>query len=206
MSNSILGWMFEKSTELVPYENKYYLSTEPLGALSIAQGSFVHRVRCSGEITKNNNYAVFSQCTTVSGGINVRETLHHFARLCALDVIHLWDAPRSIIHYLRTGEDNISKEDRQAAFWTMEKPWGLEKVAAIATMNAITYGCEYNVHNRAADASLHARYTVTGEANRDTLTAKHNRRLYRMLLTAIKNQDVSTGIVSIQTRNQDVST
>jgi hypothetical protein len=38
-----------------------------------------------------------------------------FARKCALDVIHLWNAPDIVIRYLETGDEEIREAAREAA-------------------------------------------------------------------------------------------
>jgi hypothetical protein len=46
------------------------------------------------------------------GCIEATSLLREFARKCALDVIHLWDAPAIVKEYLETG-----KEELRAAAW-----------------------------------------------------------------------------------------
>ena len=43
------------------------------------------------------------------------EQIRHFSRLCALDVIHLWNAPEVVWKYLETGDESLRQEVRDAA-------------------------------------------------------------------------------------------
>ena len=43
------------------------------------------------------------------------EPLRSFARQCALDVIHLWDAPAVVRQYLETGDESLRDAARYAA-------------------------------------------------------------------------------------------
>ena len=47
--------------------------------------------------------------------IDARGIFYSFARQCALDVIHLWDAPDVVRRYLETGDESIRAAARAAA-------------------------------------------------------------------------------------------
>ena len=49
-----------------------------------------------------------------------KDIMRLFARLCALDVIHLWDAPSLVRQYLETGDESLRKKAvaaSKAAAW-----------------------------------------------------------------------------------------
>ena len=61
------------------------------------------------------------------------DQIRHFSRLCALDVIHLWDAPEVVRRYLETGDESLRQEARDAAD---AEEVALAKVAARAAARA----------------------------------------------------------------------
>ena len=62
--------------------------------------------------------------------------MRKFARLCAQDVLHLWDAPEIVKRYLETGDENIRENARAAAntaAWAAAcAAWGAARDAAWA--------------------------------------------------------------------------
>src|SRR5690606_776707 len=90
----------------------------------------VWKVRLSGTIVPHgNDKHAASHRTYLAGGIDVSDTLREFARKCALDVIHLWDAPEIVVRYLKTGDETI----RDAA-WAAA--WAAARVAMDAARDA----------------------------------------------------------------------
>ena len=78
--------------ELVMCRSGLHASESIIDALNYAPGSIVCRVELSGEVIHDDDKSVASERTIlwrVRGGALLRD----FARKCALDVIHLWDAP-----------------------------------------------------------------------------------------------------------------
>jgi hypothetical protein len=89
-------------------------SIKPLDALLYAPGPFVWRVELGGEVLHGNDKLCGKERTYL-WGYDATDVLRHFARLCALDVIHLWDAPEAVEHYLRTGDETLC--DTAVAAW-----------------------------------------------------------------------------------------
>jgi hypothetical protein len=69
----------------------FHGSIKPLDALHYAPGNYISIRELSGEIIIGDDKVVASECVHIAG-FNGEEMLRKFARLCALDVIHLWDA------------------------------------------------------------------------------------------------------------------
>ena len=135
MSDTMLGWWFSEgmtlphgddrqiavgqthsvSGDIIPCQNGLHMSDKPLDALHYATGNLVWRVRGRGVGVRDKDKAAWSHRTYLAGGIDVSDTLYHFARLCALDVISLWDAPDVVRRYLRTGNTNLRAAARGAA-------------------------------------------------------------------------------------------
>ena len=91
-------------------------------ALQYAPGPILWRVSLSGKIV----HADDKSCATVRtyhARINATDIMREFARKCALDVIHLWNAPTIVREYLETG----NKELRAAA---SNAAWAAARAAA----------------------------------------------------------------------------
>ena len=83
-----------------------HASRSVMDALSYSPGPVVCRVDVGGTIIHGDDKLVAS-ARTVLWGYDATEVLRAFSRRCALDVIHLWDAPEVVVRYLRTGDESI---------------------------------------------------------------------------------------------------
>jgi hypothetical protein len=95
-------------------------SIDILDALMYAPGTIVWRVELSGMTEKGDDKIAAQKRTYVAGGIDISDTLYEFARMCALDVIHLWDAPAVAVEYLKTGNESLRAEALSAAWFAAE--------------------------------------------------------------------------------------
>jgi len=82
-----------------------------IDALAYAPGNMLHRTKHGGEILRGDDKLCSSE-RTIWWSIDATTILQSFARQCALDVIHLWDAPGVVRAYLETGNEKI-----RAAAW-----------------------------------------------------------------------------------------
>ena len=105
------GVTFEVDGPPVLCRHGLHDSILPLDALSYAPGPFVSRTMLGGEVVCGDDKRVATQRTHL-WCYDATEVLRRFARLCALDVLHLWDAPVIVVRYLRTGDESI-----RAAAW-----------------------------------------------------------------------------------------
>jgi len=111
-----LGRTHKVKGKISPCRNGLHASVKPLEALGYATGAIIWRVEMGGVIVPHGNDKLCaSERTYISGGIDASDTLRHFARLCALDVIDLWTAPEIVIRYLKTGDESIRGAARDAA-------------------------------------------------------------------------------------------
>lgn len=69
-------------------------------------GDTICRVYCSGEIIEHQDRLVCS-CRTIVARRCATAMLRDYARACALDVIHLWDAPKVVVRFLESGDHAI---------------------------------------------------------------------------------------------------
>jgi hypothetical protein len=106
-----VGEWLEHKGELVMCSSGLHASVHPYDALQYAPGSHLHRVELAGQIIKGDDKVVASRRKIIAT-IDAEPLLWEYARLCALDVIHLWDAPAVVKEYLETGN-----EDLRAAAW-----------------------------------------------------------------------------------------
>ena len=111
-----------KVGELETYDGKIELcasglhaSIDPMDALSYAPGTIIRRVECGGDVIKSDDKLVCTERMAL-WSYDATPILRHFARLCALDVIHLWEPPPIVVRYLRTGDESISAAASAAAW------------------------------------------------------------------------------------------
>jgi hypothetical protein len=125
--------------EIVPCRNGLHLSKLAIDALKYAPGPIVYKVRGSGEIVPHGVPVDKFACrrrTYLAGGVDCADVLHKFARMCALDVVHLWDAPQVVQDYLSTGDEDLRDEAwaaTRAATMRMGVVWGATRAAAWAS-------------------------------------------------------------------------
>ena len=83
-----------------------HASPTPLAALEFAGSSILYGVHLSGEIVHGDDKSTATERTYI-WRMDATHILRAFARRCALDVIHLWDAPEVTVRYLRTGDQSL---------------------------------------------------------------------------------------------------
>ena len=113
-----LGITHSLDGKIIPCYYGLHLSKCPIDALQYAQSSIIYKVIGSGIVVPHGNPVDKYACSKrkyVAGGVDISVTLRHFARLCALDVIHLWNPPEVVAEYLNTGNEKIRAAARAAA-------------------------------------------------------------------------------------------
>ena len=101
-------------------------STRIIDALSYAPSPIIYRVDITGDIDKEHDKIAGSNREYL-WGFDATDLLRRFSRICALDVIHLWDAPDIVIEYLKTGNEDIRAAARDAA---QDASWDAARDAA----------------------------------------------------------------------------
>ena len=148
-----------------------HASQRVIDALDYAPGPILYRVRLSGAIVHGDDKACATRRTYLAE-IDATEMLRAFARACALDVIHLWNAPEIVRRYLETGDETI-----RAAAWAAAWAAGAEAAATAAAW--------------AAWAAAGAAWAAAGDAAGDAWAAdadarsKQAARLERMARAAL---------------------
>ena len=156
--------------EIIPCVHGLHLSKRVFDALIYAPGPIIYKVKGYGIIVPHGNpvdkYAC-SERTYMSGGYDCTELLRLFARKCALDVIHLWDAPKIVKQYLKTGDESLRAAARaaaNAAAWADARAaaWAAAGAAARADARDAARDAAY----AAADAARAAAWDAAGAAAR----------------------------------------
>jgi hypothetical protein len=104
--------------------------------------SYVHadklalcRVTLGGEIVDGDGKSAATERTVIAmlDAEATDKLLRDFARWCALQVIHLWDAPDVVRRYLETGDESLRAAARDAA-WdaARDAAWDAARAAAWA--------------------------------------------------------------------------
>jgi len=91
-----------------------HASIRIIDALHYGNGPIICRVELDGKIIKDKDKIVAERMKCL-WYIDGTELLNKFARMCALDVIHLWDAPNIVIEYLQTGNESLRIEIKTTA-------------------------------------------------------------------------------------------
>ena len=127
--------------EIIPCKRGLHLSKRLLDALNYAPGPVIYKVRGSGIIVPHGDpvdkYACFER-TYLAGGVDISETLRAFARSCALEVVHLWNAPEIVIEYLKTGDRKLRAEAQAADWAAQDAAWAADWVVWTANWAAWT--------------------------------------------------------------------
>src|SRR3990167_4616806 len=160
----------------------------PLGALNAANGERVVRFPCR-VIGRDDQRDLRCVAGKPSLDYDATEVLQSFARKCALDVVHLWEAPPVVRRYLRTGDPKLRAAARDAAraaarataggaAW--DATWDAARAAARATAGGGAWDAARVVARDVAWAAAWATAgAAAGGAARAAAWARPSRRLVR---------------------------
>ena len=164
-----------------------HASQLPLDALQYAP---IHpvtwRVELVGDALRGKDKACAYKRRYIARVKDTDTVLRKFARLCALDVLHLWDAPDVVACYLKTGDESLG-----AATWdaTWAATWDAARDATrdatkAATWDATKAATKAATWAAAGDAVGDAAWDAAWAAAREM----QNKRLHRMLMQAAKGE------------------
>jgi hypothetical protein len=111
----VVGRWYEHDGPLVLCASGLHASVRAIDALQYATGPWASLVECAGEVVHGSDKLVCTRRRALWVR-DVTEELRLFARLCAIDVIHLWDAPQAVREYLETGDEALGAA-AGAAVW-----------------------------------------------------------------------------------------
>jgi hypothetical protein len=150
-------------------------------ALKYAPGHKLHRVLCEDIHTEHDDKFVCSKRTIVAT-IDAEKLLWDFARSCARDVLHLWDAPDVVAEYLETGNDDLRAAARDAAWAAVrdavrDAAWAAAWDAAWAAARDAAWAAAWAA---ARDAAWAAAWDAAWAAAWAAVEKKQRQRLTRM--------------------------
>ena len=148
--------------ELIMCQNGLHASKRVIDALTYAPGNTICRVKIDTNDYIEDRDKLVSRGRKILWRIDGEKVLCAFARWCALQVIHLWDASDIVIEFLTTGNENI----RNAA-------WEAARNAAC-----------YAARNAARDAAWDADRDAAWDAAWDAARAKQDAQLEKMIREA----------------------
>ena len=191
-----IGTTYKIKGKIVPGEHGLYLSPQILDAIEYASGPIIYRVEGTGTIVPVGDPIdkyVCSARTYIAGGFDASEILRKFARLCALDVTRLWEAPRVVICYLQTGDESLREEASSAA-----RKARMDAAGAAASYREMD-AAKYAAKDVAWDAAWAATRNVESAAAYDSAWAaatagareKQNARLTDMVSFKIQHDNLS---------------
>ena len=158
-------------------------------ALQNAPGCVLCRVHCGGRIMEYqaNDKLVCTE-RTITARIDATDLLQKYARLCASDVLHLWDAPKVVREYLKTGDESLRNAASAAARNAVQgaasdaawdAAWAAARAAAWAAARAAAGAA-------ALDAALDAAWAAARAAAWAVARAKQRARFDRMVSAAFE--------------------
>ena len=181
MEKKILAWHFSNAEGTLGYEDGrqikrgrtlsvkgdprlcnygLHASKSLYDALKYAPGPYLWRVELSGTIIEGNDKLVATKRKAL-WGFDATPLLKKFARLCALDVIHLWDAPDVVRKFLESGDEGL----RDAA-------WAAARAAARDAARDAAWDAARDAARAAAwDAARDAAWDAARDAARDAAWA-----------------------------------
>ena len=136
---------------IIPCLSGLHASEHPFDALQYAPGNLLHKVELIIDIQSHGDPAdkFVGRKRKILSTVNAESLFYEFSRWCALQVIHLWEAPQIVIDYLNTGDESIKDEARDEAW---DKTWAAARAAA----EAATLSVSWNVARASARAAVKA--------------------------------------------------
>ena len=136
-----IGETLKYNGPIVPCESGLHFSLEPFDALQHAPGPYLHLVRIDGEYLTHSNDKGVADNRTIIASLDVGELLGYFARMQALSMVHLWNAPDLVLDFLMTGDSSISTAAIAAA---RDAAWAAAWDAAWAAARAADWDAAWD--------------------------------------------------------------
>jgi len=135
-----VGEWLEHEGEIDPCVCGLHASEHPFDAMRYALGVTLHRVELEGDLQSHGDPPDkwVGRRRKIIASIDATLLLREFARWCALQVIHLWDAPQVVREYLETGDETLREAAWEAAWDAREAAW--EAAAREAAREAVWEG------------------------------------------------------------------
>lgn len=181
-----VGRVHKHKGELLICQSGLHASKRIIDALRYAKGSILCRVECSGDVIEQDDKLVCSERKYLAI-VDAEDMLRKFARLCALDVIHL-----------KTGDERAGASDAswaaRAASWAASKAasrvaaWAVAKDASWAASRAEAEAAPARATRFAVSAAAWiAAWDAASASAQAEARNKQNKRLHRMALELIRS-------------------
>ena len=148
---------------------KHTTYTDMIEALDKAEGGLLY-------ITEND---------TLIYCLDTESLLREFARECALDVVHLWDAPEIVIRYLKTGDESI-REDASVAARNAARNAASDAARAAANAAANAAAASAAARAAASAAAWAAAWTAAGGAAWAAVMTNQSKKLEQKVFSKIE--------------------
>ena len=144
--------------QIVPCQSGLHASEHPFDALQYAPGPILHRVELVGDLVPHGNPIDkwVGRQRTILASIDATELLRVFARWCAMQVVHLWNAPEVVIEYLHTGNESLRSAASAAAWATA---WASD-AARDAAWSVVRAASKTVARSEASDAASAAAWAI----------------------------------------------
>ena len=129
-------------------ESGLHASRDPFDALTYAPGDILCKVEVE-DIRKEQTDKLVCTRRRIIAKADAGPMLRYFARMQALSVVHLWDAPDVVLDYLMTGDESLRGAAYDAAYAAYD--------AAYATAYATAHAAAHAASRAARAASRAAR-------------------------------------------------
>jgi hypothetical protein len=150
-----------------------HFSPHPFDALQYAPGPVLCRVEVESVVAREDDKAVCRRRKIIERH-DMKDDLRRFARECALDVIHLWDAPAVVRTYLETGDESMRAAARDAAWAAWHAAWDAARAArdaAGAAAWAAWHAAWVAARDAAGAAARDAAWAAAWDAQRERFAA-----------------------------------
>ncbi len=196
------GVTLEHDGDLVMCETGLHASVNIMDALNYAPGHTICRVRVEGHQKQGHSDKLVCRSRTVLWRIDGEQILRDFAHWCALQVVHLWDAPAVVKEYLETGKKELRAAAGAAAGAAARAAAGAAARAAAGAAARDAAGAAAQAAARAAvwdpaqaaartarAAAWDAARAAAWDAARDPAQAAQNKQLTVMVMEAAGKTD-----------------
>ena len=147
-----VGVWLEHNGPIGPCQCGLHASEHPFDALQYAPGVRLHRVELQGDLVSHGDpidkWA--GRRRRIIASIDADAMLREFARWCASQVLHLWNAPQVVKDYLATGDEALQDAARGAA---LGAAWDAARGAALGAARGAALGAAWDASRGAALAA-----------------------------------------------------
>lgn len=138
-----------------------HASRHPYDALQYAPGALMHLVECV-DISDEHHDKLVCRRRRIIALMDATEMLRYYARMRALSVVHLWDAPDVVLDFLMTG-----RQRGAAIYAARNAAWAAAWAAACtAAIDAAENAAWFAARNAGRDAAWAAAMVAERAAER----------------------------------------